>query len=111
MDEVDRLIRQSSNKFDFVFSHTCPYSWMPRELFLSFIDQSTVDNTMELWLDTIKDKIEFNTWLFAHYHSDKVIQPHVELLYTSMKMLSDIDNYWKIIIEFRSKQRGQELLI
>ena len=95
MDEVDRLIRQSSNKFDFVFSHTCPYSWMPRELFLSFIDQSTVDNTMELWLDTIKDKIEFNTWLFAHYHSDKVIQPHVELLYTSMKMLSDIDNYWK----------------
>lgn len=95
MKEIEVLLSQTNEEFDFVFSHTCPYSWMPRELFLSQVDQSLVDNTMELWMDKIKDKIKFNCWVFGHYHSDKIIQPHVELMYNNIKLLDDINYYWE----------------
>lgn len=97
MKEIEVLLSQTNEKFDFVFSHTCPYSWMPRELFLSQVDQSLVDNTMELWMDKIKDKIKFNCWIFGHYHSNKIIQPHVELMYNNIKLLDNINDYWKNI--------------
>lgn len=95
MKEIEVLLSQTNEEFDFVFSHTCPYSWMPRELFLSQVDQSLVDNTMELWMDKIKNKIKFNCWVFGHYHSDKIIQPHVELIYNNIKLLDDINDYWE----------------
>ena len=95
MKKIEVLLSQTNEEFDFVFSHTCPYSWMPRELFLSQVDQSLVDNTMELWMDKVKDKIKFNCWVFGHYHSDKIIQPHVELMYNNIKLLDDINCYWE----------------
>ena len=40
---------------DFIMTHTCPYSIEPRDMFLGFIDQSTVDDSMERWLDEVKE--------------------------------------------------------
>lgn len=37
-----------------VLSHTCPLKYEPTELFLPSIDQSTVDNSTEQWLDEIE---------------------------------------------------------
>lgn len=79
-------------KFDFVFSHTCPLSWEPRDLFLSFIDQSTVDKSMEQWLDVIKDNIDWGIYCFGHYHVDRLERPHVEQFYMECK---DIDTIWQ----------------
>lgn len=62
-----------SKKVDFVLSHTCPYKYIPREMFLPGIDQSKVDNSTELWLDTIEDKIEYEAWYCGHWHTDKRI--------------------------------------
>ena len=55
--------------YDIILSHTCPYSWMPTDLFLSSIDQSKVDNTMELWLEDFKQNADYNFWFFGHYHA------------------------------------------
>ena len=44
------------NDFDLILTHTCPYDWRPTDLFLSFIDQSKVDSSMEDFLNTIKEK-------------------------------------------------------
>lgn len=44
----------AGEKYDFVFTHTCPISWEPRDLFLPMINQGTVDRTMENWLDDVK---------------------------------------------------------
>lgn len=79
---------------DFVVSHTCPYSWQPTDLFLNGLDQSTVDNTMEHWLDTIKDKFNWNIWLFGHFHDDRLVRPHVEMYYTDIEDLDTIWNRW-----------------
>ena len=39
-----------SDSYDLVLSHTCPIIYEPTDLFLSVVDQSTVDKTTERWL-------------------------------------------------------------
>lgn len=60
-------------KVDVVLSHTCPYKYRPIETFLPFINQDTVDNSTELWLDEIEDKLQYSKWLCGHWHIDKKI--------------------------------------
>ena len=69
MKEIDSYIYKDP-KYDYVFTHTCPYKTRPKHLFLPQIDQSTVDNSMEHWLDTIDDKITYDKWYFGHFHDD-----------------------------------------
>lgn len=76
--------------FDLVLSHTCPFSWMPTDLFLSFIDQSQVDNSMELWMEEFKDKITFNKWLFAHFHDDRIVNDKARMFYQYILPLEEI---------------------
>lgn len=81
-------------EFDFVFSHTCPLSWEPRDLFLSFIDQSTVDKSMEQWLDVIKADIHWGIWCFGHFHKDRIERPRVEQFYGDIEPLEAVWNRW-----------------
>ena len=61
------------NKVDIVLSHTCPLKYIPTEMFLPMIDQSTVDHSTEEWLDLIEESISYKHWLCGHYHTDKTI--------------------------------------
>jgi hypothetical protein len=56
---VEQNLKKVGNTVDAVFSHTCPYKYIPRESFLPSIDQSTVDNSTEKWLDTIENRIKY----------------------------------------------------
>lgn len=58
---------------DFVLSHTCPLKYVPTEVFLPSVDQNTVDNSMEIWLDSIENKLDYKKWLCGHYHVSKEI--------------------------------------
>lgn len=64
----------SRGSYDLVLSHTCPYSWRPTDLFLSTIDQTTVDNTMEIWMNSLKNNCDWKVWCFGHYHDDRWIR-------------------------------------
>lgn len=92
--DAEMLIRQTSKHFDLVLSHTCPYSWEPRDLFLPCVDQSTVDNSMELWLENIEKDIDWNIWLWAHFHCDRIQGPHCEIFYNNTDFLSEIWDRW-----------------
>ena len=61
------------HKVDIILSHTCPYKYEPTEVFLPFIDQSTVDDSTERWLDKIEDAIDYKAWFCGHWHVDKRI--------------------------------------
>ena len=92
-DEMEKISAENfGQNFDFILSHTCPISWEPTDLFLSMIDQSTVDKSMELWLEEFKDEIQWNVWLFGHYHADRLERPHVEMFFKDME---DLDTIWK----------------
>lgn len=81
-------------KVDFVFSHTCPISFQPLDLFLGFINQSEVDSSMELWMDELKDTFEWNIWCFGHYHADRIERPGVEQYFKDIEDLDVIWNRW-----------------
>ena len=81
--------------YDFVFSHTCPITWEPTDLFLSMIDQSTIDKTMEVWMAKIEETFLWKHWLFGHYHTDRIERPYVEQFYTEIEDLESIIDRWE----------------
>ena len=72
-NKVKKVLKNLDNKVDIILSHTCPYKYLPREMFLEGIDQSTVDNSTEYFLDEIEESTDYNLWYCGHYHTDKKI--------------------------------------
>ena len=91
-DEEKDVIKEftAGQHFDLVLSHTSPISWEPTDLFLPIIDQSTVDKSMEIWLDELKDKIKWDYWYFGHYHCDRLERPNVLQMFEEVYELSEI---------------------
>ena len=63
----------AEKKIDIVLSHTCPFKYEPTEMFLQGIDQSTVDDSTERWLDKIEEKLNYKAWFCGHWHVNKRI--------------------------------------
>ena len=74
-DEIKAYVESQieSKQVDIVLSHTCPYKYEPRETFLGGIDQSTVDDSTERWLDVIEEKLKYKAWFCGHWHINKRI--------------------------------------
>jgi 3-oxoacid CoA-transferase subunit A len=76
-EEVKRYVEHQLDKegwrVDVVLSHTAPLKYEPREVFMSCVDESSVDKSTELWLDTIENRLQYNNWYCGHYHTNKVI--------------------------------------
>ena len=70
-DEMNlgREIIKQNPSFDLILSHTCPSIYVPTDLFLSTIDQITVDNTMERYLGEIEFIVDYKYWFWGHYHT------------------------------------------
>jgi len=84
-------------KFDFILSHTCPSSVEPTDMFLSIVDQSKVDKSMENWMDTIYQKNRGKLiWLFGHFHADRIEAPFVEMYYNDIEDITTIYNRWEL---------------
>lgn len=64
-------IKENNYYFDYILTHTCPYKYRPTEMFLPNINQKKVDNSMEIFLDKIDDKIHYKHWYCGHWHTDK----------------------------------------
>lgn len=101
LDEFERekiIEYVRGNHYDFVFSHTCPYEWMPTDLFLPMINQNTVDKSMEKWFSDLKNEISYSVWCFGHYHADRIEKPFVEQYF---KRWDDLDNIAKRWITYK----------
>lgn len=74
-EEIKAYVEQqiAEKKIDIVLSHTCPFKYEPTEMFLQGIDQSTVDDSTEHWLDAIEEAIEYKAWFCGHWHVNKRI--------------------------------------
>ena len=72
-DKVIQTLDACGWQVDTVLSHTCPYPYEPREAFLPMIDQSTVDDSTEKWLEEIERKLKYDHWFCGHWHIDKHI--------------------------------------
>lgn len=86
---VNNQLLSVSNIVDVVFSHTCPFKYEPREAFLSWVDQSTVDDSTEKWLDAIEDRLTYKAWFCGHWHIDKNIDK-IHFLFEGWEILEDV---------------------
>lgn len=85
-EETKNYIRRlvsSQKDYDYVLTHTAPVSEEPTYLFLAGIDQDSVEKDMEIFLEEIKNKINFKHWYFGHYHDDKNFKPKFTILYNN----------------------------
>jgi len=87
------------SKFDLMLTHTCPIQWEPTDLFLAVVDQSSVDKSMEIFLEQMRHEVDFNVWAFGHYHEDRIERPHVEQFYKDTESFEDLLYRWKIYDE------------
>ena len=78
-------LKSMDNKVDIILSHTCPYKYLPREMFLEGIDQSTVDNSSEYFLDEIEQITNYKIWYCGHYHTDKTVDKTVFMFHNIEK--------------------------
>lgn len=68
MDILDKVWHHNYNH---VFTHTCPDAWQPRDLFLTFVDQSKVSKKMEQFLEDVTRYIDYDHWWFGHFHGER----------------------------------------
>lgn len=71
-DEIKEFVESQLEKhnwqIDYVLSHTVPVECEPVWAFIPGLDQATVDNSTECWLQDIMDNLEFEGWFAGHYH-------------------------------------------
>lgn len=74
-EDIKNTIRNNvfGHKFNYVLSHTCPYKYIPREMFLPQVNQSTVDSSMEKFLNECEENIEYGKWFCGHWHCNKKV--------------------------------------
>lgn len=84
--EMNNILDKYSGKnIDIILSHTCPYKYEPREVFMAGLDQSKVDKTMDHFLDEVKEKVNYKKWYCGHYHTEKQIDK-LELMFGRIKL-------------------------
>lgn len=95
-DEIKEYVEQQiqNNTIDVVLSHTCPVRYEPIEMFISQVDQSTVDKSTEVWLGNIEERLEYRAWFCGHYHTDKRIEK-MHFLFNSFESTDDIYNIYR----------------
>lgn len=71
---------------DIVLTHTCPYSYEPKEWFMKGVIQALVDKSTEKWLDEIEKRLTYKKWYCGHFHGEKRIDK-LEFLYKTVKPL------------------------
>ena len=84
---VEKKLGELNWQVDTVLTHTCPYGYIPREAFMSCVNQSTVDNSTELWLDTLEKKLNYKAWYCGHWHIEKRIDK-IHFLFESVETVS-----------------------
>ena len=72
-DKTLEVLKKNNNKIDIILSHTCPFKYIPREVFISGVDQSSVDNSLEYYLDDIENNTDYKYWYCGHFHTEKKI--------------------------------------
>ena len=87
-EEMDTILAKVKGKhFDIVLTHTCPYKYEPREVFMQGLDQSKVDKSMEHFLDEIEENISYDKWYCGHYHTEKQVNK-LEFMFGRIKIFN-----------------------
>lgn len=86
--EMDNILNKIKGMhFDIVLTHTCPYKYEPREVFIRELDQTKVDKSMEKFLDGVESSITYDKWYCGHYHIEKKVDK-LEFMFGRVKIFN-----------------------
>ncbi len=96
---LEKVLAERGNRIDYIFSHTVPYKYEPREMFLSnhkkrkpkgkgFVPD--IDKSTEKWLDQIEERVYYQHWFAGHYHTDKHVDK-LSILFHTFVLLDTAD--------------------
>ena len=66
-------LKENNYQVDYILSHTCPYKYLPYEMFYIGVNQNKVDQSTEKFLDLIEESTDYHKWYCGHFHTDKVV--------------------------------------
>ena len=66
-------LKENNYQVDYILSHTCPYKYLPYEMFYVGVNQDKVDQSTEKFLDLIEKLTDYHKWYCGHFHTDKVV--------------------------------------
>lgn len=81
-------IKKHHFQVDYILSHTCPYRYIPQETFYVGIDQATVDQSTEKFLDLIEQTTDYQEWFCGHFHTDKTVDK-ISFMFNGYKSLGE----------------------
>ena len=94
-EEMDNILNKYKGlHVDIVLSHTCPLKYEPIEVFIKGIAQSTVDKSMEKFLNKVEESIDYDKWYCGHYHTEKQIDK-LEFMFGRIKVFNKDEFYPK----------------
>lgn len=82
---VEQQLKLNQWKMDVILSHTCPLKYEPVEVFLLGIDQNRVDQSTEIWLDEIENKLNYQKWYCGHFHTEKKVEK-LEIMFENIDL-------------------------
>ena len=88
MATIRDKVQTHGNREDIILAHTCPYDHRPVECFISGVDESGVDHSMERFLQEIVDKAEYRQLYCGHWHIDKQ-DAKIRFLFRDIVMLEE----------------------
>lgn len=68
---VEAAIKDRNKKIDVVITHTIPLKYL-NELHLDPIEG--IDQSTEMWLDSIEESLNYSVWYAGHFHIDKTME-------------------------------------
>ena len=79
-------LKENNYQVDYILSHTCPYKYLPYEMFYVGVNQDKVDQSTEKFLDLIEELTDYSKWYCGHFHTDKVVDK-INFMFEGYKVL------------------------
>ena len=73
-------------KPEIILTHTCPFVYIPQDMFITNVNQGTVDKTMEYFFDQVDAAIDYKRWYCGHWHTDRTTNK-VRFMYNDIILL------------------------
>ena len=67
---VEAQLTTHNKTIDMVISHTAPKSHIPKEAYLPGFKDHRIDDSIELWLKSIEENLDYKHWYCGHFHID-----------------------------------------
>lgn len=79
--------------WEYIFTHTCPLKYEPYDKFLTRIDQTQVDKSMEKFFGELESTVKYKKWFCGHYHLNRTTADgKCTFMYNDVILLGDTED-------------------